>query len=635
MGRMIRKKGLKRYGFGLLVIILSCVIAESASRFGWLDVIENKYYDTWHRVAGPRYDPRDVAIAAIDDKTLLAYQDHPLVFWGPLYADALKTLRNAGARCIGVDMIFSVSVESWLQTLDLQDNAVSRTFDIPMREQLNTGDVILIGKFILTEDNKIDFLMPVNDYLFSLPGAFADIGLANLYPDRDEVVRNFVPMLFPEDTAPNLSFAALLVERAAIPGTPFASGAPVHEILPHPSAERPIGFAGPPGTFPRISFMDLLQAEADQDPAVQKLKNKIVIIAQEHGGDQDKHLTPYQRLMSGPEIHANIIETLLTDRYPKPVPHAVRLIWLLGATMFGTVIFFRYGPLRSLFILLALMPIFYWIGYGAFKLNHVLTVANVHLALLLSYVGSICLRLSREEQSRTRLQRVLEPYVSEAVVEKVLAGSHLPDLGGETLRVTVLFSDIRSFTTLSEKLAPDEVVDMLNNYYTRVCEPILEQGGMVDKFIGDAVMALFGAPLTLADQARRALIASVSMVDIAADFREWVKDRFPGRDLPEFRIGIGLHTGEAVIGNIGSPKKMAYTAIGDTVNVASRLESMCKKLGWTIVASRETAMEAGQDAAVGRSEMVTPTGRAENIEVVEILGMNLNPAGKEEHHEKN
>jgi adenylate cyclase len=241
--------------------------------------------------------------------------------------------------------------------------------------------------------------------------------------------------------------------------------------------------------------------------------------------------------------------------------------------------------------------------------------------LLVSYMVTLGLRLTGEERERVRLREMFGKYVSDEVVEKLLTLGRRPDQQGESHRVTVLFSDIRNFTTISEKLTPHQVVDLLNAYFSRVCEPILEQGGTVDKFIGDAVMAFFGAPAPYDDHAERALRAAVAVSDIAREFRAWVKERFASMGLPEFHIGIGLHTGEAVVGSIGSPKRLHFTAIGDTVNAASRLESLTKELGWEIVASAEVIKAASGLAVTGRRETVTVKGRQAAIEVFEVIGL--------------
>jgi adenylate cyclase len=230
-------------------------------------------------------------------------------------------------------------------------------------------------------------------------------------------------------------------------------------------------------------------------------------------------------------------------------------------------------------------------------------------------------RLTGEERERARLRHIFGRYVADEVVEKLLASGKRPDLGGEAFQVTILFADIRNFTTMSEHLGPHEVVDMLNTYFTRVCESILDQGGMVDKFIGDAVMAVFGSPQAQPDHARRALQSALAMADKAAEFQSWMDQRFAGRGLPTFAIGIGLHTGEAVVGNIGSPQRLEFTSIGDTVNTASRLEGLTKELGWTIVVSGETIDAAGPGVLTGRREKVQVKGRQETVEIFELLGL--------------
>jgi adenylate cyclase len=209
--------------------------------------------------------------------------------------------------------------------------------------------------------------------------------------------------------------------------------------------------------------------------------------------------------------------------------------------------------------------------------------------------------------------------VDDDVLEKLLASGMLPDLGGEACQVTVLFADIRNFTTISERLEPHQVVEMLNTYLSQACESILAQGGTVDKFIGDAVMAVFGAPAPHPDHARRALRAALDLAAKAREIRSWMNRRFGDKELPDFAIGIGLHTGEAIVGNIGSPRRLEFTAIGDTVNAASRLESLTKELGWTIVASQST-IAAAPGVMTGRQETRQVKGRQEPLEVFEVLG---------------
>jgi adenylate cyclase len=240
------------------------------------------------------------------------------------------------------------------------------------------------------------------------------------------------------------------------------------------------------------------------------------------------------------------------------------------------------------------------------------------------FVVLICqslLRLTREERERERIGQMFGRYVSPHVMSALLASPELPELGGQSRHVTVLFSDIRNFTTLSEKLSAKEVVELLNTYFERACKVLLAEGATIDKFIGDAVMAEFGAPLDQPDHAQRALRAALALHQVAIDFRGWVVERFPDRDLPEFDVGVGLHSGEAVVGNIGSSVRMEYTAIGDTVNVASRLEGMTKSLHCAVLASTDTVALAGSGVRTGPIHNLMVKGRQKTIEAVEIHGL--------------
>jgi len=585
----------------------------------WLRLPEDWYYDLCHQLADRRYEAGHVVIAAIDDQTRLEHQDEPLVFWSPHFARAIAVLRQAGAKAIGLDFLFSVSAESWLKKLKLPESEQSRTYDLPFREQLASGQVVLAGDLAFDAAGKEKALLPLPDYWGALPEKLDDVGLVKFYNDPDGVIRRFLPA-FPVGAGEVWVTFAQLLANLAVPGK---------SSLGESLSLNHIGFSGPPGTIARISFRRLLLPGAEQDPQIRNLKDKVIIIGYESSGMQDMHQTPYARgflniparLMSGPEVHANIVETLLTGRAPRPVATPYRLVYLVTVLTVGTVLFFRLAPGPGLAALALLAISIAVCAFVLFLSNLLLPTASLQLGLLISYLGVLGLRLTGEERDRTRLRQIFGRYVSEEVVEKLLASGRQPDLGGEILTVTVLFSDIRNFTSMSESLNPHEVVEMLNTYFSRVCEPILAQGGTVDKFIGDAVMAVFGSPAPHEDHARRALRAALAMAEKAREFQTWMERRFPNRGLSDFGIGIGVHTGEAVVGNIGSPQRFEFTAIGDTVNTASRLEGLSKELGWTIVASSRTIETAGPGVVTGGRKELKVKGRREAVAVAEVQSL--------------
>jgi serine/threonine-protein kinase PpkA len=186
---------------------------------------------------------------------------------------------------------------------------------------------------------------------------------------------------------------------------------------------------------------------------------------------------------------------------------------------------------------------------------------------------------------------------------------------------SVLFSDIREFARFSEILTSNEVADMLNAYFSKACEPILDQNGWIVKFVGDGLMAMFESPGNSKDHAERALKAGLLMILAAHRFKRWVLERFPGRGLPEFAVGIGVYSGEVTICRMGADKASETTIIGDTVNVASRLESKTKDLGWSIVAGRSSASAAGARFRTHRAGQLVVKGRVEPVDIVEIIGL--------------
>ena len=623
------QRRVKQAIIGLLIVLLASLSAEVATRVGWLTGFELLYYDLWHLLAGQRSEPRHVVIVSVDTQAFLEHRDEPLVFWGPYFARAIDEARRAGAGMIGLDYLFSVSAESWLSKTALVRGDEGRTHDIPLRAQLASGWVVLLGNIATDDQGNAHLVLPIEDYLFALPGGAADVGLGNFLTDPDGAVRQFAPALFEDGRLPSLTFAALLAVRSsgmdpANAGWVLAGREVANNALP-----QAIGFIGPPGAVRRIPFSRLISPRHGETSEIEGLRDKVVIIAAEHMGSQDIHLTPYARgvmafggrMMSGAEVHANIVETLLTGRFPRPMPSSVRLLSFALLLAAGTALFLRVSPWWGLGAGVILSLVVTFLGFFLFLRNWILPVAGMQAGMAVSYMLTVGIRLTGEERERLRLREMFGKYVSDEVVEKLLSLGRRPDQQGESHRVTVLFSDIRNFTTISEKLTPHQVVDLLNAYFSRVCEPILEQGGTVDKFIGDAVMAFFGAPAPSGDHAGRALRAAVAVAEIAHEFRAWVRERFASMDLPEFRIGIGLHTGEVVVGSIGSPRRLHFTAIGDTVNAASRLEGLTKDLGWTIVASAEVIRAAHGVAVTGRRETVTVKGREAAIEVFEVIGL--------------
>ncbi len=623
-----RLRGFWRFA---LVVSVAFGCSEAMTRLGWMDSLENVYYDYWHQYAGKRRDAAYAAVVAVDEQTLDEYKDDPLAFWQPHFARAMETLTRAGVKVIGLDYLYQVSAEDWLKKLNLPGTDTSRSYDSPFRAQLAAGNKILITQLIELSNGEGRLLLPPRDHLYLLPQGTNDLGIANLNPDDDNSVRRFLPVFDPDPDKPAMGFATQLALRAAGLDPALTEWDIAGVKLPREAQPRLIGYIGPPGTIPTVSMSKLLKADALSDPGVQQLNGRVVIIAANDRGTQDRHPSPYSRAifskqgeqMIGGEIHANIVETVLSGHYPRRLPLAAESIYVLALVVIAAWLYLRLHPASGLAAALALGLLCLVPGWFMFLDDWLLPVGRMQMALGIGFLTTLGLRLTGEERERARLKKMFGRYVSDDVV-KVLTEGERPDLAGESVHVSVLFSDIRNFTTISEKLDAHEVVEMLNAYFSRTTEPVLVEGGMVNKFIGDAVMAIFGSPVRHPDHARRALRAALQMAKEAEDFKQWMRERFPGRGLPEFGIGIGVHSGDAVIGDIGSVKRTEFTAIGDTVNAASRLEGVTKEMQCVLVASKATVDAAGEGVITGKQETVKVKGKDEPIEVFEILG--LSPA---------
>ena len=621
--RVAQRKFLIRW---LGVLVLATAFAAGLARTNWGASIESIYTDYWHVIKGVRYQPQHSVFVEMDDATLIALKEDPLAFWAPYFGKAMDTLTEAGVKAVGLDFIYQVSAEGWLRKLNLPDSEISRNYDTPLRAALASGNKILITHLVTLPSGELELLMPPQDQLLLLPGQLNDLGIANLYPDDDKHVRHFYPVLIPDPGFPGIGFAMQLALRGAAQDPTKDVWEIAGITFRRERRLETIGYTGPPGTIPTISMNDLLQPDALKNPKVQALKGKVAIIAANNAGTSDRHFTPYSRgknadQMAGGEIHCNIVETIMSGRFPKALSLPAELAYAALLIALATWFFLKLNPSWSAALALALCAVVAAPSYFAFQLDWMLPVAELQFGTVGAFLMTLGLRLTGEERERSRMRQVFGRYVSDEVVNVLMAEGHRPDLGGEALNVTVLFSDIRGFTTISEKLTAHEVVEMLNAYFTKACEPILEQGGTVDKYIGDAVMAVFGSPVQYPDHARRAVKAAVGMAQAADEFKQWMLSRFPDKDLPEFGIGVGLHTGEAVIGDIGTPKRKEFTAIGDTVNAASRLEGATKELGCVVAASEVTITAAGAGVKTGRLQEIKVKGRAGAIRVYEVIGL--------------
>ncbi|MDY7091510.1 MAG: adenylate/guanylate cyclase domain-containing protein [Acidobacteriota bacterium] len=372
-----------------------------------------------------------------------------------------------------------------------------------------------------------------------------------------------------------------------------------------------LNYRGGAGSFTTFSALAVLRGEV---PAT-ALADRLVFIGATETGIGDIAATPFGAEVPGVEVHATAADNLLNQRFlhDTALQYLVSLLALL-----------LLGPLVALLVsvidrhllgsLAAIALVFSWplISHLAFRTAgwHLQTVAPV-LAGGVALVAALRYQVGTVEAHARFLRRAFQRYVSGAVVDELVRHPHKLELGGEERIMTVLFSDIRGFTTLSEGLAPEELVGLLNQFFTPMTRLVLDEGGTLDKYMGDALMALFGAPVEQPDHALRACHAALQMrAELRLLNARWHQEGlFEGRSA-EIGIGIGINSGEMAVGNMGSDQVFDYTVIGDNVNLGSRIEGLNKLYGTEILCSEGTvreveALEAGFDA---RTQTATDLG---------------------------
>ncbi len=271
-------------------------------------------------------------------------------------------------------------------------------------------------------------------------------------------------------------------------------------------------------------------------------------------------------------------------------------------------------PLLFVFVVLYLLFI-----SAMFSFNYVMPIFYPVLLIILIYIFALFVKYLIASKEKQKIRAGFSQYVAKEVVDELINHPEKLNLGGENRKLTILFSDIRKFTSLSEKLKPEELVELLNDYLSAMGEVVADNDGIIDKFIGDAIMAFWGAPLENNKQEKDAVRSALLMVEKLKAFNK--ENRSKNR--PEINIGIGINAGEVIVGNIGSKKRFDYTVIGDEVNLASRLEGLTKFYGVSIIVSEKVTMKVNDEFVVRYLDNVAVKGKNQGIRIYEVMGVKL------------
>jgi len=578
-------------------IFLLCLIIGFFAYVDIFTTLDSKLQDRFLRKTSPI--DTEIVLVSIDDQSLEDLGRFPWPRY--VHAELIRILSQGKPAAIGIDLIFSEAAE---------DPEEDQAFVEAIRE---AGNVILPvyanlegfsdRRGAIKTDNLV---IPLPDY----PDRF-NTGHINTFPDRDGIIRKTALYLdYQGEAVP--SFAWRIYEKYC-----RSNGLPVTDInqLPlDPIKRLEINYAGFPGDFEHVSYSQVISGEIPPE----YFEGRIVLVGSYTVGIGDFYFTPMapEVPMYGMEIHANIIQNLIHGSYLKRAPYSASLLAIIVFGLAAAIGFNRLSPWRGVILLAVLAAGYLTAARLLFDKGYLISLLYPLLLLALGYLIALAANYISELMERRRITGVFSRYVAPQVVDELLEGGEQAlQLGGSRKEISVLFVDIRGFTPLSEAAAPEEVVEILNEYLTLVAECIFKYGGTLDKFIGDAAMAIFNAPLNLEDHCFKAVQAAWAMKEGAAPLQQRLEEKY-GRNV---QFGIGVNTGPAVIGNIGASFRMDYTAIGDTVNTSARLESNAKP--GQILISQAVYDKVKERVSVTSLGEIKVKGKAQGVNVFQVDGV--------------
>jgi len=535
-----------------------------------------------------------VVVLAVDNESLQKIGQWP---WPrEVFAKAIENLRDYAPKALAIDVLFAEP--SRLGEDDdqsLADAFSSSKFPIILATEANN---VFLSKDSLP---MADYFMEPLEMFYGTSQIF--LGQVSIIVDKDGVVRKFPLEVRGRQSGKiykSLSYETVIQSGAEIPRANSLNL--VNRIV----------YAAPAGSVRTIPFWRLYENSSGD-----MFKDKIIFLGATAPDLHDRRTVAYGREkdMPGVEIQANIANMILQGYRINPLAKSVNAFWIILAALLPALFFIYFKRLRFALVISSLVGILHLVAVIIlFQQGIAVNFINLTLAWIISIIGQFAYRYFVGEKEKHQLKDIFSRYVSKEVVKEIIDDPTKVHLGGEEKKITVFFSDIRSFTTLSEKAGPVKLVHILNRYFTAMTEEILSQKGVLDKYIGDAIMAFWGAPIDDPDQVDHALASSLAMLQKLKKLNKELEKE----GIDPINIGIGLYTGPAVVGNMGSEMRLNYTAMGDTVNVASRLEGLNKEFKTNIIVGESVKNNAKENYAWKSLGSVQVKGRVEPVNIYTI-----------------
>ncbi|PKM92912.1 MAG: hypothetical protein CVU80_00825 [Elusimicrobia bacterium HGW-Elusimicrobia-4] len=574
---------------GHLLGISAILIIIVLNFLGIFELLEYKSYDFRLKLRGQKNPTGEIVIAAVDEESLEKLGRWP--FDRSVHAKLIEKLVKAGVKTIGFDVLF---IE---KSNPQSDKLLS---DAMMKSHRCVNEIL----FEVVRGVSVKSKPPLESIIKSS----LLLGSPNIFPETDGVVRKMKPVIEYQRTLyPNISVAI----ASAYLNKPWQDL--VKNLSLDINSEMLINYRGEFETFKYISYSKILAG----DFSTKLLKNKIVLIGYAAAGLGDRHVTPFSPAMPGIETIANNINAFINSDF---ISYPNAWAGFLSVVIVGLILTFflpKLSPWKS-----TLLTIFIFI-FWSFICNYYFAERKIWFEyvptaslIVFSYISITSWRFITEEKEKRWLKKAFGQYLSPVVINELQKNPDALTLGGKRQEMTVLFSDIRGFTTISESSTPEKVVALLNEYLTKMTEVVFKYEGTLDKFIGDAVMAFWNAPLPQNDHAKRAVFCAIDMIDELAKLQQkWSTEKRPVLD-----IGIGVNTGDMVVGNMGSIERMEYTVIGDNVNLGARLESLNKEFKTHIIISEATYQYVKDFVKTKSLGMTKVKGKEKPVEIFEVIG---------------
>ncbi|MCE5194316.1 MAG: adenylate/guanylate cyclase domain-containing protein [Nitrospiraceae bacterium] len=623
----------------LLQFIAIGIIAAIATflfyrqKVDFLEAVDLKLKDARFKIRKTIQPDNRIVIVAIDSKSVNEIGRWP---WKrSVMAELLDSLKEYGVKVSALDIVFS-------ETSDKKDDEI-------LSKSIKKNGNVILGYFFRDEEEKPDTeaisqlqsskikLVRIQEGVTSVPiserpfieanipligqGAL-DFGFFNTDPDPDGLVRKAsLLMLYQGEIYPSLALKALrhytekeiMLDIASFGVSTLRLGQ--MSIPSNESGKLVVNYYGRGGTFTTLSAVDVIKKRIKKND----LENKIVFIGATEVGIYDMRATPVQSAFPGVEIHATVASSVLQERFiirdTRIIGIEMLCLFLLPVILVLILGFLRNGFLGLMAFILLIFA-YAFLNYSLFKTYSIdMSVLYPLSSTAIAFVGAEAYRNLVFEKKNRYLKKAFSSYISPELVSEIIKNPDRLSLGGAKKEVTILFSDIRGFTGISEKLQPDVLVSLLNEYLGPMTKVVLKNNGTLDKYIGDAIMTIYNAPLDVPDHPLKACQTAVEMLSEL----NIINESFKENGLPNINIGIGINTGYAVVGNMGADMRFDYTAIGDTVNLASRLEGQNKYYGTHIILSEYTAHRVKYKFILRELDLLKVVGKEKPVAIFELM----------------